>query len=113
MFPDFQSYWDDSYADDSFNLHTVFEVLTDYTRDRFELMPEEMRHTLFDFAESCTRDEDEPYSNTDEAVCTCFLENLSGEPPLSTQMRRYMGKNSRAYFDRWDGGKSLPTGEYE
>ena len=110
IFPDFLDYWNESiFRQDngSFNLHTVFCEFTNYTRDKFYLMSEEARCVLFEFIECCTTDEDEPYSNTDEAVCTCFLENLSGEPPSSMEMRRYMGKNSLIYFDFWDRGKSL------
>lgn len=110
MFPDFEKYWNESlFGGNDYNLHSVFCELTFYVKDRFTAMSEDKRQELFKFVESYTRDEDEPYSNTDEAVCTCFLENLSGEPPLSTEMRTYMGANSRIYFDYWDGGRSLPS----
>lgn len=73
-----------------------------YVRDNFSKMSEPKRRELMTFIEACITNDD---SDLDNAVCTCFLESLSREPPLSAELRRYMGQRSGAFFDLWN----LPT----
>lgn len=105
LFPEFQRDWDESlFRSESgvFTLHGLFSEFSHFVPDHFGKMSNEKRRELFNFIESCTRSEDELYNELDEAVCTCFLENIAGEPPLSDEMRSYMGHNSRTYFDFWN-----------
>lgn len=104
MFPNFQAQWENEDnvwrgEDGSFTLWGLFSEFSHYVRGHFDQMPEPKRKELMDFIEACvTNDED----NLHNAVYTCFLENLAGEPSLSGQLRRYMGPKSEAFFNYWD-----------
>lgn len=110
MFPDFESEWDCALnyhrADnEAFTLWGLFALFSDYVRDNFGAMPEQKRRELMAFIEWCVADGNDPGN----AACTCFLENLAGEPPLSGQLRRYMGPKSTAFFDHWYTGAEQPS----
>jgi|SRR5215204_3687799 len=87
--------------DGSFTYHGLFSEFGSYVRDNFGGMEERKREELFDFIESCVSDLGRSDEGVDNAVCTCFLENLSNES-LSPELRKYMGRKSLEFFNRWD-----------
>lgn len=103
MFPSFQAHWDEDdnlFRDDGvYTVHGVFSLFSWYVRDHFAAMSEAKRVELAQFAESCISDDDTDL--VDNAVCTCFLENLAGEPPANL-VRLYLLPKSLAYFSDWD-----------
>ena len=106
MFPRFEKLWENDdwkSKDGSYTLCGLFTEFNNYVRDNFDKMPEQKQKELMDFVESCVTDDD---SELDTAVCTCFLENLAGEPPLSGQLRKYMGPKSVQFFNGWDYPRS-------
>ncbi len=104
--PGFGKRWTKQDSGWSFSFCGPFMELTDTVRDRFAQMPQEQRRELMDFVESLLLEIGDQTSNElDTAACTCFLENLSNEPPLSAELRRTMGPKSTAFFNYWDSPK--------
>jgi hypothetical protein len=62
-------------------------------------MDESQRQQLSEFIEK--RITDDPEDELDNAVCVCFLENLS-DGPLAKQLRPYLHPRSLLFFDYWD-----------
>lgn len=109
MFPVFATQWENNgddwkNKDGSFRFWGLFAEFSRFVRDNFNQISEQKQKELMDFIESCVTDDDN--DDVDNAVCTCFLENLAGEPPLSGQLRRYMGPKSEAFFNEWDYPRS-------
>ena len=109
MFPDFAAVWgspDNCFLDDdgTFTYHGLFSEFSHYVRDNFALMEEQQKEKLFHFIESCVSKDDPSDEGLDNAVCTCFLENLASER-LSPEFRRYMGSTSLRFFNQWDNSK--------
>lgn len=105
IFPMFEKQWADKEnlwreEDGAFTLHGLFNDFSCFVRDNFYNASEATRRELFDFIEACISNDES--DRLDNAVCTCFLENLANEPPLSYEMRRYMGPKSKAFFDFWN-----------
>jgi hypothetical protein len=106
MFPEFKMQWEiegygwKSNKDGSFELCGLFSEFSGFVRDKFSQMPDWKKAELMNFIESCVTDDLD--DKLDEAVCTCFLENLASEPPLSAELRRYMGQRSLVFFNEWD-----------
>jgi hypothetical protein len=105
--PSFKKQWEDedniSKDDDgTFSLHGLFTEFSWFVRDNFHHFSEQQRRELFYFIESWVCPIGQDYDALDNAICACFLENLSCEPPLSGQLRGYMGPNSLEFFDLWD-----------
>jgi glutamate 5-kinase len=104
--PNFEAQWkeeekDRVWEDGPPTFCSLFGEFTNFVRDNFAQMPSRKQKELMDFIESCVVIDGQD-NDLDTAVCTCFLENLSGEPPLSDQLRTYMGPKSTAFFDQWD-----------
>jgi hypothetical protein len=78
----------------------LFMELTAYICDHFSDMSERQREALFKLVEDCITND--LHDDLDNAICTCFLENLAGEPPRSTLLRTYMRSKSREFFDLWN-----------
>jgi hypothetical protein len=109
MFPDFAAVWgspDNCFLDDdgAFTYHGVFSEFSHYVRDNFALMEEQKKEQLFHFIESCVTNDDPSDGGLDNAVRTCFLENLAGERS-SSEFRRYMGSTSPQFFNQCDDSK--------
>lgn len=105
--PSFGKQWEeegDTWKDDdgNYDLHGLFIEFSWFFRDNFHNFSEQQKRELFYLVESWVRPAHADYDNLNNAVCTCFLENLSSEPPLSGQLREYMGPKSRQFFDLWD-----------
>jgi hypothetical protein len=106
MFPNFATVWgslDNCFLDDdgAITYDGLFSEFSHYVRDNFALMEEHQKEKLFHFIESCVSNDGLPDEELDNAVCTCFLENLAGER-LSPEFRRYMGSKSLHFFNQWD-----------
>jgi len=87
--------------DGSFTYHGLFSEFSHYVRDNFGGMEGRKREKLFELIESCVSDVERSDEELDNAVCTCFLENLSNES-LSPAYRRYMGRKSLEFFNERD-----------
>ncbi len=104
--PNFRKHWEkysDGWTDndDSFTLWSLFSEFSRFVRDHWNEISEQKRKELMNFIESCLV-EGHKDDDLDNAVCTCFLENLSGEPPLSRQLREHMEPKSLKFFNEWD-----------
>lgn len=103
LFPNFQEQWNDEENyhmgdDGAFTVHAVFSEFSDYVRDHFSKMSAADRRALFTFVEDCISNRDG--DDVDNAVCTCFLENLSDEEIL-TQIKPYLLPKSMDFINAW------------
>jgi hypothetical protein len=106
--PEFQVQWDSEQnynrADDgSFTLHGVCCEFSGFFRDHYSSMSEATLDELFDLIEWNLVEPDAEETSVDNALCTCFLENISSEP-CGEFAKPLMGRKSRAFFDRWHKG---------
>ena len=85
--------------DGSFTLHGVCSELTDYFQDHYRELPETRLRTLFAFIEEHVDGPDD-ITGPNNALCTCFLENIAGEE-AGEAAKPFMGKASRRYYDAW------------
>jgi hypothetical protein len=104
--PEFLSAWDneDNLSVDeegSFSVHGVFTEFSSFIRDNFGLLDENRRKKLFDYVEECVNDYIHSENGVSNAARTCFLENLAGEGALSNTILKYLGVESKKYFDKW------------
>jgi len=90
----------------SFTLWGLFSEFSQFVHDNWNDIPEQKRKELMDFIELCLVEGD-INENLDNAVCTCFLENLSGAPPFSGELRQYMKRKSLRFFNKWDNPRSI------
>ena len=103
--PRFEAYWrlDDNLAvddDGSYSLHGVCAELSGFFREsHFDLSRSQIKH-LFGFVEDQLVDDSSEENDLDNALCTCFLENISSEA-CGEAARPFMGPKSRRYFDNW------------
>jgi hypothetical protein len=105
--PEFQSAWnneDNLFIDEdgSFSVHGVFAEFSSFIRDNFGLLDENRRKKLFDYIEKCVTTDIHSENGVSNAACTCFLENLAGEGVLSNTILKYLGVESKKYFDKWN-----------
>jgi hypothetical protein len=105
--PEFLSAWDNEDnllidEDGSFSIHGVFTEFSSFIRDNFGLLDEDRRKKLFDYIEECVTTDIHSENGVSNAACTCFLENLAGEGTLSNTILKYLGVESKKYFDKWD-----------
>ena len=103
--PAFETQWesDDNYcrnADGSFSLHGVCTEFSDFFRRNYAAFSEATVNELFDFVEWNLVEPAADETPVDNALCTCFLENISSEP-CGEFARGHMGRKSRAFFDQW------------
>ena len=104
--PAFEAQWnsDRNYnRDDDGNstLHGVCSEFSVFFRDHSAEFSTAAMAELFAFIESHVQPRNSTDStNLDNALCTCFLENISSEP-AGEIAKPYMGSNSRAFFDLW------------
>lgn len=101
IFPIFAEQWVSPHNvfredDGSFTFCGLFSEFSHYLRDHWNTTTKQKWSKLMAFIEVCVSGSGE----LDNAVCTCFLENLSNEPSLSEQLRKHMGSRSAAFFDQ-------------
>ena len=103
--PEFEVEWKRSNfrnEDGSFTVHGVFAEFSAFFRDHVEEMEESTRRDLFTFVEDCVTTDPTSEAGLSNAACTCFLENLAGEGKISDLVSKYLGPESKAYFDKWN-----------
>ncbi len=106
--PDFQPRWESDHNyhrddDGSFTLHGICSEFSSFFRDHYSSLPEPTLSKLFDLIERNLVEHESEETLVDNALCTCFLENISSEP-CGEAAKRFMGRKSRAFFDRWHTG---------
>jgi hypothetical protein len=105
--PEFLSAWDNEDnlfidEDGSFSVHGVFTEFSSFIRDNFGLLDENRRKKLFDYIEECVNTDIHSEYGVSNAACTCFIENLAGEGTFSNTILKYLGVESKKYFDKWN-----------
>ena len=121
--PDFAATWNDecdgrAYPDGSHTVHGVFSEFSRYIADRLRRGADPVLGEVFDYVESKLKEDTseleltENASNIDNAVSTCFLENLMNRVPEQIDPRHLvplLGPKSRQYglaWDEWCGVKT-------
>ncbi|MEL6351621.1 MAG: hypothetical protein AAFR58_07645 [Cyanobacteria bacterium J06627_28] len=118
--PDFQNFWDSdenlSIADDgTYNFHAVCSVFSHYFRDQSAFrdttllyekewtrnIDKDKLEKLFLFVEENMIEAGESENDLDNALATCFLENIT-HTKAADNARKFMGKKTRKYFDYWN-----------
>jgi len=105
LVPGFRTVWEDSLfvgEDGSFTAHGVFSEFSTYVREHLAEFSEETRTSLFRYIEQCVTTNIHSDAGVSNAACTCFLENIAGEGDFSLTVQRYLGPESRKYFDLWN-----------
>ena len=105
--PEFLSAWNSEDnlfidKDGSFSVHGVFTEFSSFIRDNFGLFDENRRKKLFDYIEECVTTDIHSENGVSNAACTCFIEDLAGEGVLSNTILKYLGVESKKYFDKWN-----------
>ncbi len=67
--------------------------------DNYATLTASVLAELFEFVESKIVDQDAVEEKLDNALSTCFLENISSEP-CGEAAKSYMGRKTRTFFDR-------------
>jgi len=103
IFPGFGVQWNgpDNYFrgnDGSFTHHGVFAEFTAYCRKDFENVSADQLRLL-----SVLLNEwfEGPDVDLDNAVATCFLENIAGEP-CSRRLKLLLKPSARAFVGKWE-----------
>jgi hypothetical protein len=105
FFPEFRTAWNGSLfigKNGSYCVHGVFAEFTSYVRAHYADFSERTWRDLCEYIEQCVTTDVNSQSGIANAACTCFLENIAGEGDLSRMISRYLGPESRKYFDQWD-----------
>jgi len=105
--PEFLSAWNNEDnlfidKDGSFSVHGVFTEFSSFMRDNFGLLDENRRKKLFDYIEECVTTDIHSENGVSNAACTCFIEDHAGEGVLSNTILKYLGVESKKYFDKWN-----------
>ncbi len=111
LVPEFKSHWEGSdnlfvERDGSFTVHGIFAELTYYLKKNLSGVEEPIRKELFLTIEKLVNTNQNFSGGVSNAACTCFLENLAGEGELSEIISKYLGPESRKYFDEWNCSNS-------
>ena len=109
--PDFAAWWAEdglfrTEDDGSFSVHGVVAVFSHFVAARLAQEPTEELQRIFQFVESNLTDDG---SDLDNALCTCFLENLMNRVPETIEASRLvplLGPKARRFcrgYDEWCG----------
>jgi len=104
LFPEFEAQWESVQNcfredDGSFTHAGILAEFSHFVCDRFPELPQVKSECLFSKVEdwmTCGQ------SNVENAVATCFLENIAGEP-ISNEIQNLLGPKSKKYFNYWNG----------
>lgn len=105
LFPKFEEFWEKESdifreGDGSFTYHGLFAVFSHYVRAYYAQMAEGEKEKLFRFIETCMSKEGGS-GEVNNAVQTCFIENLAGDLPPD-EVRKYAGTNAVKAFKYYD-----------
>jgi len=104
MFPSFEAAWnsENNYSrdEDVFTSHEICAEFSIYFKENYTGFSNEQLKTLFDKVEKLIEDS-EPSSEIDNALCTCFLENIA-QTESGNLAQQFMGKRSKKFFDYWN-----------
>ncbi len=103
--PQFEQHWGSDHNlfredDGSFTLQGVCAEFSHFFRETYLSWSESTLVELFDFVESNVAGDGTAETLLDNALCTCFLENIACLP-AGAAVRRFMGRDSRWFFDQW------------
>jgi hypothetical protein len=99
--PGFAVYWRDAdslyvAADGTFSVHGVFSEFSVHLRDRYSTLPVDFTRGLGEFLTHCF---DGAYGDAvSNAVATCCLENLAGDP-VHAALAENLGVAARAFYN--------------
>ncbi|WP_040508047.1 hypothetical protein [Leptospira wolffii] len=96
-FPNFQIFLNDSIFIEkktAITVHGVFAEFSHYFIENFQKLTEEQLTELLNFIEDSFQSK---FSNLNNAVCTCFLENLNDDTILN-KLEIFLGKRTREYL---------------
>ena len=107
MFPDFDHYWrtegcfleESGWSDTPY--HSLCGDFSSYIREHILSFDDAKMHQLCDYIEQFVI-EDGDEEEIDNAVCTCFLENIGGNP-IENQLRPYLKPKSLRFHQGWHG----------
>lgn len=103
-FPDFETTWNSEknyFLDgEDFTLHGVCAEFSHYFVKHYNELSNEQLKNFFDTIEDLIADS-EPRSDIDNALCTCFLENIA-QTESGAFAKQFMGKRSAKFFDYWN-----------
>lgn len=108
ILPGFEACWnsaDNNFVDETgrCTLHGVCAQLSRYVEDNYQTLASAEWKELFDEIEFHIRGSEGPEAELDNALCTCFLENISSTP-AGEAAKAWMGPKSRRFFDAWHEG---------
>ncbi len=106
--PEFQAQWNSDHNlslddDGTFTLHGVASEFSYFFKDNYARLSDADFKELFEFIESNLVEPGVEETLLDNALCTCFLENIASEP-CGEAAKPWMGRKSRGYFDNWHAG---------
>ncbi len=106
--PDFEPFWKSPgncfiYEYGSFTLHGVCLWFSEFFREKYETLTQNQLAELFWLVEHSLDDPDEYGLPVANALCTCFLEDISSEP-CGQFAKPFTGPISRSFFDHGHRG---------
>ena len=106
--PEFEKHWEaerkyNCEPDGHFTLHALCSELSQCFREHYRVLTEVQLAELFEFIELNLVEPGAEETKLDNALCTCFLENISSEP-CGQFAKTLMGRKTRAFFDQWHSG---------
>ena len=106
--PTFEAQWKSEHnyhraEDGSFTLHGLCSDFSSCFRNIYIHLSDDTLKQLFDFIELHIVESTDPETIIDNALCTCFLENISSEP-CGQAAKKWLGRKSRIFFDQWHVG---------
>lgn len=84
--------------DGSYTYHGVCAEFSSYFRDNYRTMSDATLDALFDFFEQNLVASGKEENDLDNAICSCFLENIASEP-CGEAARPFMRPKTRRFFD--------------
>ena len=103
-FPDFETTWNSErnyfLEGDSFTPHGICAEFSHYFIEHSREFSKEQLKDFFNTIEDLIVDS-EPRSEIDNALCTCFLENIA-QTESGEFAKQFMGKRSTKFFDYWN-----------
>lgn len=86
--------------------HSLFAEFSRYFNDNILKFPDAKIQEFCDYIEMFVRDDD-IHESLDNAICTCFLENVGGNP-IENHLCHFLRPKSLFFHKRWHGdGKKL------